>query len=521
MPIGLVAPQPLDAGTTPMPVVSPVQPAVNPDAVSQLVDAYRKGAVTSQDIIDHIGMEAQARKRSVLEQMGEYVSPEAINARMSALTAQGAQNNLVTSQAQAAQGLVAPQTNLQQQQIGTQTAATVQGPQGLQAVQSYGPWFGTSMEDFRNPDGSYDFMKASKTGNQMAAQMNIANMWIDRLTPTAQRTYKDASGAEHTAQVNKFGIDVTPPQPERGYGGSPAYHAYVDELQQYLPKGHPARGQFMMNQSSDEAQGAPPPEAGAAQEIQDAGPRGMILPQSATPPPELPMISPATAPGITTTEAKGAYQTPDEIRKSMVAEPAIKTLQEQSKYANNFRTIANNMEQVGATTPGKSVPPQNANDLGLVEGLIKLYDPQATIREFKWDKIENDQPRLEQLRNWTQTVLKSGSLTPQARQRLINMGDEVVGAMENTARDRLQMAQTTATNSAKLAGQDPNSWVNQTLTGDEQRILRGEPFRTPQAPAAATTTPAAPAANSGVVVLKTGPYAGWLYNPATGTVSKQ
>jgi hypothetical protein len=498
MPIGLTSAQPLSAGLSPISPVTPEQPVITPDAVSQLVDSFRKGSITGADLADHIGIMAAQKNRAIGEELREYVSPEAIQARQSALGSQTAQNNLVSAQAQAAQGLVTPQANLQQQQIGAQTANVVQGPIGLQAIQQYGPMFGETMDDFRNTDGSMDFQAAAKRGNQMGAQMNLANMWIDRLTPVADRTITDASGAKHTAKVNKFGIDVTPPMPELGYQGSPAYWSYVKELNDYLPDFHPARAQFMMNQPKGAGQAAPP---------------GLVSPSTAAPITP-PTIEPAQGFGITTEAAKGSYQTPAEIRKSMVEEPAIKTLQEQQKYANNFRTVADTMEQTGATQPGAKVPPQNANDIGLAESIVKLYDPQAAIREFKWDKLEEAQPWLEKIGAWKQLALKEGSFTPESRQRLIKMGDDVINGLEASARPRLALSQQNATDSANLAGQNPQSWIDQTLTTDEKRILAGQPFRTPK------TYQATSAAPNGTIPVKTGPYAGWIYNPATGKVTK-
>ena len=66
---------PLIGGVAAQPLVSPMAPAVNPDSVTALVDAFRKGAIGMADIQDRIGAEAMAQKRAHIQQLQEYVSP--------------------------------------------------------------------------------------------------------------------------------------------------------------------------------------------------------------------------------------------------------------------------------------------------------------------------------------------------------------------------------------------------------------------------------------------------------------
>jgi hypothetical protein len=67
------------------------------------------------------------------------------------------------------------------------------------------------------------------------------------------------------------------------------------------------------------------------------------------------------------------------------------------------------------------------------------------------------------------------------------MGDDVVNGMEQSVKGRLQQVQGIAQSSAKIAGQDPTAWTDQTLTPNEKRILAGQPFR-PNAAAGAAST---------------------------------
>lgn len=521
MPIGEFAPQQLVSGLAPTPAVTAPGNVITPDAVTALVDAFHKGVITSNDMIDHIGVVAQAKKRTALQEMQEYVSPDAISARQSQRQAITAQNELAAQTAEAQSGLVQPTSSLAAQKLAQEQAQVQMGPTGLAFMQQNGWMFGKTMDDFRKPDGSTDFVEATKEGNRGAGQLALANAWLERMQPVKTQEVTDAAGGVHTHQLNSRGEDVTPPMPNQGYEGSPLYWGIVKQLQDYLPDYHPMRSRLMLTKpnlgaNANTMRPGPIVDGQPTNLVGPASPQAQPAPQVSAPEPTFPTGS---GEGVLTKSAPGSYQVPAEIRKDMVADPIVKTMLDQQKYVTNFKTIADNQESMGATIPGKDVPAQNANDIGLAESIVKLYDPQAAIREFKWEKLEESQPWLEKIGAWKQLALHKGSFTPESRARLIKMGDEIINGTEAAARGRLALAQNAAKSSQAKAN-DPADWVGLTLTPEELRVLRNEPFRTPKTFSPATTAGSAPAANSGVVILKTGPYAGWKYDPRTGTVSQ-
>lgn len=228
--------EPLSAGTTAQPLVPQVSPAVTPDYVKQLGDAFHTGAINAQDVADRIGQLAQMKKRAAIEELQEYVSPQAIQSRM-------AQHQLAGAQAQADLGLVQPKADLLATQLQQQQATTVYGAGGLQAIQTLGPWYGQSMENFRDPDtGQIDFAKASQAGNEIAAKNAIINNWFDRLTPAKEEDVTDSAGQTRHVTYNKFGQVISPPNPQLGYKGSDSYWYIVHQLDNLMPDTHPLRG---------------------------------------------------------------------------------------------------------------------------------------------------------------------------------------------------------------------------------------------------------------------------------------
>jgi hypothetical protein len=64
----------------------------------------------------------------------------------------------------------------------------------------------------------------------------------------------------------------------------------------------------------------------------------------------------------------------------------------------------------------------------------------AALREFKWDKLTEAQPYLEKLPNWKAEFLHTGALTPEGRQRLVEMGYDIIDGKEKAALPHIQQA---------------------------------------------------------------------------------
>src|ERR1044071_5658428 len=235
--------QPIKAGNSAQPLILTSKPGLTGDAVDRLVNAFRNGALNTQDVIDRIGETAQAQKKAKLQALQEYVSPGAIQSRMAAYQAAGAQSDLATAQANAAAGLVKPQTQLAGTKISKEQAELEYGPTGAQAFDQYARWFHEAVPT--TSDGAVDFKEKVRRGNEMATQMGAAQYWLDLLTPVKQEKIEVAPGITELHEFNRLGIDVTAPNPQFNVPGSDAYKSYLKRVQEFLPEGHPLYGKFL------------------------------------------------------------------------------------------------------------------------------------------------------------------------------------------------------------------------------------------------------------------------------------
>lgn len=512
---------PLSAGTTAQPLVSPMNPVVTPDAVRLLVDAVHNGAINTLDIANRIGSVAQAEKKANLAKLGEYVSPEAIQARMDAHRLASAQANLQTEQAQAAEPLVQPQADLLSTQISRQRAATVYGEGGISAIQAIGPWYGISMDQFKNPDGTVDFQKASKAGNEIAAQNTIVQNLYERLAPKSTQEFIDTAGVKHIAQLNAAGEDVSKPVPGR-YAGSPTYWHYVNQLNTMMPKTHPLRAVVPQVDQSDEAvpsPGAPvhtnevphayvtPATQGKymAEYVQSLKDKGWaeedatkqalkldpsmlqafvddkynspdVQPVAAAAPVPIvqPIVEPATLPAaaLGTPTYGGPAVAPAQANPE--AKKALETLADVDAYYK-AKPVYDGFADAARQS---LVSPNGVSDLSLAEGFSKLLDANSTLKEFKFDALQKAIPWLEKIKDAPAIIEQEHMFPPEARQRIIQSGLQMINQRERSLVPRFRKAEQ----------------LNPGTLDDEQRqILEGVSYSKrmglgePEAPAASAT----------------------------------
>ena len=137
------------------------EPVVTPNAVSALSDAFRKGIVTSDDIISRYGELAKTKKKAELMSLGEAMSPESAAARK-----QGVSASLATGQFEEAKALSGIQSMKDQQEI--ERLGPI-GKMGIEAFKTLGPEAGV----FDVPalsDGKPDWATMSSIGLQLSAQ---------------------------------------------------------------------------------------------------------------------------------------------------------------------------------------------------------------------------------------------------------------------------------------------------------------------------------------------------------------
>jgi hypothetical protein len=481
--------------------------------VEQLVDSLRKGFITNQDILDRIGQVGQSKKKALLESLKEYVNPDVVQSRLDTARAAGAQAQLSAQQAQAQQGLVEQQTALAKTNLAAQQATAVYGPGGLDTYQQFGHFFGEAMPP--NP-GPEDFKKAAARGNEMRGQLSLSDSWLKALTPVGERTVEE-NGRKYTAKVNWQGQNVTPPDVESGYPGSPAYWSYAKQLDKVLPQFHPARGQYFLDPSAVSGAkdmhagsglvspaGTPNPQAsnpadraGLANQLEQEGAENGPALVSSMPdaqvqemmnrrsvavaqhtPGEAPMVAPKSAPaapaakptpGILTYTPE-AWKVKNDIQTAARADKRVTNWEAAQQYITPFVSRA----QEVAKMPIEQQQSSNMAviDQGMVENLIKMYDPSGVMREFKWEKTEQNQSKIERylnMKNVWQKIKGETVLTPQARQRLVDMGYEAIRGVESAAQPAFQ----NAVQSAGTAG------IGNPLDAEQSRVANGQFLENP------------------------------------------
>lgn len=444
----------VSAGLSAQPLVTSADPSViGPAAVENLVQSYRNGFITNQDILDRIGQVGQAKKKALLESLGEYVNPDVIQSRLSQSRAAGATADLQTQQAQAAGGLVQPAADLQKLQTSRQAADVTWGG-GVSAFQNYAPWFGhTELPTL--PDGSPDFQTMGKIGRQFTYPLAMRDLAMQAMEPDTGRTLTatdPSTGKEGKKIFNKWGVEITP-----GSEGEQFYRRLMMMPGAVPPGASPAFSSLVSPQSP-----APPAGGSASQAnvVQPAAP----APQAQSVGTYDPGI------GVVTGQAKGFFKTPEEITGDLQKQKTYELWEQQKKFAKSFDSTAAKIEKIPTAQQQSGSTAMNALDIALAESIIKLYDPGMAIREFKWDKLADGQPLLERLPNWRPEFLKAGTLTPQGRQRLIEMGYDNIDGADASVRPHIEQA----AGRASAAGFDPKQVLNQ----DEQRVWQGQPFGT-------------------------------------------
>jgi DNA-binding protein H-NS len=171
------------------------------------------------------------------------------------------------------------------------------------------------------------------------------------------------------------------------------------------------------------------------------------------------------------------------MRDDFIKEPPVANWLASIPYQKTFEK---NADQVRNLTPAQQRSKNlNIVDMGLAESLIKLYDPQGVIREFKWEKMTSHQPTLDVLNSGPSIYLKrNGTFTPETRKELIRMGEEIVQGREEAAQPFI----------AKTKSQIdsiPNAKLSNVLTSEDQRIA-AEQLAKKSAPKAAPAAASAP-----------------------------
>jgi hypothetical protein len=451
-------------------LVAPAAPIVSPNAVQAMTDSMRSGAITAQDVIDRVGELGKTRRKAEIEfhkrNIADLQNPDLVAARHAVQLAQGQQAGLAGAQAQAAGPMVQPQAELAQTQLAKQTAEAKHGTPG--SIDAFTQMFGAVPT---LPNGQPDYETAAVKG----AQARGGQMWYqfaaERQKPDPAMTQKipTAGGGEEIIYRNAQGEVITP--------GSPKWKEYEDIKAKAFPLHSMAPGgSATVSPAAPSAPPEPTPEQRAQLVTQagvsptDASTMSAADVQARLAPPK-PSVVPRPVTGSYNPETGGIVTQAGEIPKSQeITEQFRKQKSYEAWNASKpfYGSMANTMTQINAIPVADQRAGKvnlNAQDIELISNFVKLYDPNAVIREFKFDKIEHSQPIPDQVRNWMSTVIRSGQLTPEARQELFRTATEAFRAKQQSIIPDLQMA-------AKRA-QDTRLPLEHIMTPEEQQLLSG------------------------------------------------
>lgn len=513
--------QPLQVNAPP--ISTPATPVVTGPAVQQLIDSFRNGVISADDIIKAISVEP-AKQKAEIQAANELVSPEAIAARKAAVLASGAQANLTGEQAQANQGLVQPTANLALAKTNREIADTKWGG-GVSAYQQYAPYFGEPAL-IQDASGNPDYESMGKAGNgymRTMAQQNFARMMLEP-DPNRKETGVDPGTQQPVSKMfNKWGMEVTP--------GSPAYNNLIDVVNQTntqifgnkpgavvppTPSAAPAppaiSPRAQMEPSATRAElvnrGMPASQAVAVPDTQVQSLLDSLNPPVVGAPTERPTIQ-TQAPQSFGAYVPGSGMVTGPSKNLMTAPDIATDLRKQSAYTQweNMMTqsgyhFINTANELHSLPPDA---PKNTLDMDLASSIISMESPGNAIREFKWDLLTKGQPFYERLKNFKSEALKLGELTPPSRERLIKLGYSIMDGKERTLLPHLQLA--------KQRAEASGAPLDQILTPSELKILSGGTL-VPHT-SSASSAPPPPGKTVTIPGMGTG-----IYDPRTGLFTR-
>ena len=407
----------ISAGVQSTPLVTPADPnTLGSNAVSNLVDAFHKGFITQEDIVSRIGDEAQAKNKALLQQLGEYVSPDAIKARHNELT------------------LSDPATEAKRWELERAKWNTVFNG-GVDAFQQYGPWFGHSAVPSK-PDGTPDFQAMGKLGQSFKAPVYMAELAQQGLTPDPARTQEtqDSSGKKGKKVFNKFGVDIT--------AGSPGESYYRSLMGMFPGKTPPGTAP---DPTANPAKGVPIPGHG------DVSPSGAPVSAGADSAYD-PNLGAITKPGMDVGEAR---------EKILDKNNSFKIWESNKGNIDAFHNIANTIESTEHSTNPEEIQRRLEAERGLIYTLSELQQnqQQGTIPRSvltDWEHIVANPNLSDRVKSIIGKTTGNNPLTDNQIKSLIALGKNQIAAKSSAALSSLKLAKK----------HNPGS-----LTDDEEELL--------------------------------------------------
>ena len=448
--------QPLS--TLGQPLTGEVQPAATLSAVEQLVDAYHKGFVTTNDILAHSGQLAAAQNKSALDLL--KISPDLIEAKKS-------EANLAAAQSKAQLGLLPQATELAQAQTA-RAKADVSGKASEDEYDSAG------LPRIYTADGTLDHAAMQREGGLRLQAKQQLIFSTQRLVAAKVVPVIDPETKQpRQVWLNAMGQDVTPPYGD--YKGGEAYQHFAEmqrEAQQVLfgqpnlkPSGvatekQPAAAPAVVPATTPSVPSAPavvpltapaPATAFAAPPVTplvpiaqsipglpSAGaefanmpfvqpktpatttiqhPDGTVVSTTAPTAPAAPVIQPKAA-------ATGGFPFYGDTEKALTQ---WQTVQKQEPYSNwSTKVPAIDTLKYYSGHPRTPGGVSTQDDFNIAKAVLEVVSESPSMRglgpEAQLSGIHAGQPLWESVKDLKNVVLKKESFSPGVRERLLRIG---------------------------------------------------------------------------------------------------
>lgn len=453
---------PVSVGASAQPLVSSMDmSATSSPAIQNLTNAFQQGFINADDVIQRIGPVAQAKKKALLEELGEYVSPEQIEARKQAALSSAQTSQLGGAQASSLLAAGVPQAQ-------AQTTAQIAAKSYAEGIFGKGSTdlYATAADRFglepvpKLANGQPDYVKMGRRG---AAIQNYQYYNQALIPDPSKGTFQDV---KHPGAVFAFSQAGIPLTPENITKYSKMRDAFEKELSGFAEEDQPEPSEPLVSAKTPMAESpavsTPANDAVRATAVQKYGvspaqaggmsDRDLLTIQKLESQPQTrPEIQPVSQPQVATAPQAAFYPSKDVREEVAKSQDLLKTdarYTDWSKKAavlDQFDKSTANYEKGISGTPGETYGTDdlNAFDKQLIHNVGMMILPQdATgITRFEGRLEEHEMTRKswpQIIKNVPEIVLKTGTLTPLQRQHLIDFGQQRSAALKRQAGDAVQ-----------------------------------------------------------------------------------
>lgn len=441
-----------------MPAITPVTPVATPDAVEKLNEAFHRGVINAQDIMDRLGPLGQSERAAKIQSWRELVDPKAVQARKNILNAQNEEALLRSIQLKNAMEMTPPQAY--EEKLKHQKAAA-EAIHGAGSDEAYVSWKGIfepdlpydTVPDAASPYGqSPDYITRTKKGQQWRTDAELFQYAQKVLTPVGEpmklqvgnqlvSVYKNAYGQPITDALKQgmqpymsrwkaaFEQESSPVKP-KGVGGKTASANQWYQLE-------PGTGTYV----SLEGQQKPVISVGETQATKAVSDQGLTSRQTGQPVTSdyhIPVRDPSgklpketLVPGATG-PAPDVLATQKPIRDALMSSPQVQAWGKAQDTVNSFLREAQYARDHKGEVLGDS-------DFALAKNLFYLMNPNVTrVPEAQWKELTQVVPFFEQFKSLGVAIDKATHrvmFTPEARERIVDLGLRHIEGQEQSVRN--------------------------------------------------------------------------------------